>query len=137
MSDRESPPPYFGDYPNGAYWSASLPPRIEMDDNAAFAVDGVVRFRMPEEDVDLPLWDDNGLLPEESELLQAGLGLSPALIADIKAWGVAWNANRRPQGPLREGRVASRKRLAAESAVLVDRMGGELRDGLHVELDLR
>ena len=74
MSDRKSPPPYLGDYPNGAYWAALLPPGSAPGDETSFEVAGVIRFRMPEDDVDLPLWDDEGLMPWESELLEAGLG---------------------------------------------------------------
>ena len=137
MSDRKPPPPYLGDYPNGAYWAALLPPGSAPGDETSFEVAGVIRFRMPEDDVDLPLWDDEGLMPWESELLEAGLGLSADLIADVKAWGVAWNASPRANDPAGEGRESRRERLAAEAALLVDRMSGELKDGLRVELDLR
>ena len=137
MSGHEPPPPYLGDYPNGAYWAALAPPGSAPGDETSFEVAGVIRFRMPEDDVDLPLWDDEGLMPWESELLEAGLGLSAALIADLKAWGVAWNASPRANDPAGEGRESRRERLAAEAALLVDRMRGELKDGLRVELDLR
>jgi hypothetical protein len=92
-----------------------------------FEVVGVIRFRMPEDDVDLPLWDDDGLLPWETEILQAGLGVSRELIGDIKTWGVTWNAQP----------TAGRDRLVAEAGVLVERMRSELKDGLRVELEMR
>jgi hypothetical protein len=75
-------------------------------------------------------------LPEEPELLEAGLGLSAALTDDLKAWGRAWN-KRPPHGDQGEDRDVRRERLLAEAVVLVDRMRGELKEGLRVELDLR
>ena len=135
VAGREPPSPHFGD-PDGAHWFAFPPSRAEQQDEETFEVCGVIRFRMPEDEVDLPLWDDGGLLPEESELLEVGLGLSAALIADVKAWGVAWNASRRAAGR-GEAWEPRRDRLVAEAVVLVDRMRAESKGGLQVELDFR
>jgi len=121
MAGREPPSPYFGD-PNGAHWSAFPPSRADERGEETFEVSGLIRFRMPEHEVDLPLWGEGGLFPEESELLEAGLGLSGALIADIKAWGVAWNARRRTEGR-GEAPEPRQERLVAEAEVLVDQIG--------------
>jgi hypothetical protein len=69
--------------------------------------------------------------------LEAGLGLSAALFDDIKSWGVAWNARHHADGQPGGEREAGRESLAADAVTLVDRMRGELKDGLRVELDLR
>lgn len=89
--DREPPPMHFGDFPHGAYWSAD---RRELpDDKAAeYAVSGsLIRF-MWDYGVTVPLWDAQGLLPEEPEELKAALGLSDSLIADLTRWGHDMNA---------------------------------------------
>ncbi len=88
---REPPSPHFGD-PSGPHWSAFPPPGREDADDEPVEIVGVLRFRMPEDAVDFPLWDDHGLLPEEPELLHEQLGLSLSLVADLMDWGRAWNA---------------------------------------------
>ena len=75
---------------------SAFPPSGAQFDNDGVEVVGVIRFRMPEDEVDLPLWDDHGLLPAEPELLKSGLGISAALIADLLAWGAACN-DRQPR----------------------------------------
>lgn len=120
MSGRYPLSPYFGDYPHGRYVSAFSPPGPQFDDHT-YQVKGVLRFRMPEDEVDFPLWDDNGLLPEEDELLASGLGISAALVADLKAWGAEWN---------RGG--SDLERLRAEAGALVDRLRQEVTDGIEV-----
>jgi hypothetical protein len=94
----EMPPPYLGDYADGAYWSAE--PLASSDDaTQAYAVSGhVVRF-MWDHGVSVPLWDEEGLLPSEPEWLQAELGISEELIEALSLWGrdmisadgTAWN----------------------------------------------
>ena len=37
--------------------------------------------------VRIPLWDTEGLLPDESEWLREALGLSDSLIDDLTRWG--------------------------------------------------
>lgn len=108
----------------------SLGARFEEGD---LQVHGVIRFWMPEDDVDFPLWDDDGLLPEEPELLESGLGISPALVADLQAWGARWNDTRpTPQAQADAGREL----LRTEANALVERMRSELRVGLRVVVDL-
>lgn len=133
MSQQGPLSPHFGDYPHGRYVSAFPPPGARVDDDDGFEVEGVIRFRMPEEDVDFPLWDDGGLLPDEPEILQAGLGLSAGLVTDLKAWGAAWNDT---QARTEDARELHRDRLRAVAATLIDRLRGELRDGVEVVLDL-
>lgn len=108
----------------------SLGARFEEGD---IQVHGVVRFWMPEDDVDFPLWDDDGLLPEEPELLESGLGISPALVADLQAWGARWNDTRPTP---RTQADAGRGLLRSEADALVARMRSELRVGLRVVVDL-
>ena len=52
---------------------------------------GVIRL-MWDYGVTVPLWDAEGLLPEEPEWLRAALGLSDALIDDLTRWGNDMNA---------------------------------------------
>jgi len=44
---------------------------------------------MPEDGGGLPLWDEEGRLPEESEFVLDFLGLSPQLVEDLLAWSDA------------------------------------------------
>lgn len=134
MSGRYPLSPYFGDYPNGRYISAFAPPGAPSPDDDDFEAAGVIRFRMPEEEVNFPLWDDNGLLPDDPELLESGLGLSAALVADLKTWGAEWNDRRSQACP---DFTVRRERLREKADVLIDRMRRELHEGLQVVLDLR
>lgn len=87
--DRDPPPKYFGDYPDGAYWSAERRgPTDESEvDVEDFTIEGrVIRF-MWDYGVRVPLWDGGGLLPEEPEWLRSALGLSDALSRDLREWG--------------------------------------------------
>lgn len=86
-SADDSPRPYLGDYPNGAYWSAfrrdgSVDDHAEAED---FSVEGTTLRIMWDEGAG-PLWGDEGLLPDDPEWLRQALGLSDALIADLLAW---------------------------------------------------
>ncbi len=130
MPTREPPSPHFGD-PSGPHWSAFPPPGREDVDDEPLEIDGVLRFRMPEDEVDFPLWDDQGLLPEEPEILHEQLGLSLGLVADLMDWGRAWNAADRGEAGDRD-----RAELMSQAALLVDRLCSELGDGQRVELDL-
>lgn len=78
---------HLGDYPDGAYWSAERPAATSEDEPVDHTVSGsVIRF-MWDYGVRIPLWDAEGLLPEESEWLQEALGLSDPLIEDLRMWG--------------------------------------------------
>ena len=103
----------------------------DAEDEESFEVVGTIRFCMPEDEVDLPLWDDNGLLPWEPELLEAGLGISVGLVEDLTYWGSAWNARHRVHDP-----AAQETRLRTEATVLAERIRKELRAGIEVVLDL-
>ena len=85
---RDLPPLHFGDYPNGAYWSA-LPP--EGDSEAAASEEEDFRYegrslRIMWDEEAGPLWGDLGLLSDEPEWMQRALGMSDPLIADLLAW---------------------------------------------------
>ena len=71
--------------------------------------------------------------PEEPELLESGLGISPALVADLQAWGARWNDTRPTP---RTQADAGRGLLRSEADALVARMRSELRVGLRVVVDL-
>lgn len=126
--------PYFGNYPDGPCISAFPPPGVTLDDDDELRVVGTLRFRMPEDDVDFPLWDDDGPMPDDPEDLHAGVGLSAHLVADLSAWGAAWNQRR---GLSSQELEAHRAGLRAEAVALVDRMRLETHEGIEVELDLR
>src|SRR4051794_29773461 len=79
-SEDERPPMHFGDYPDGAYWSADRQLALgrgaerhaatDDDEPVDHTVSGsVIRF-MWDYGVRVPLWDAEGLLPEESDWLR-------------------------------------------------------------------
>ena len=74
----DPPPPYFGDYPHGAYWSAFRQDSSVDDDGEAenFTVEGT-RLRIMWDEGAGPLWGVEGLLPDDPEWLRQALGLSP------------------------------------------------------------
>lgn len=81
---------HLGDFPHGAYWSAERrePTEDDVDD---YTVSGdVIRF-MWDYTVVVPLWSEDGLLPEKPEWLRVALGLSDPLIHDLSEWGRAMN----------------------------------------------
>lgn len=75
----------------------------------------MIRF-MGEDSVDVPLWDEHGLMFSNREQFEQGLGLllSPDLISDIVAWARAW--------PIESGEPAH----DAQAARLVRRIRREL-----------
>ena len=87
--DRDgSLPPYLGDYPNGAYWSAFRPDGsvdVDADEEEDLTVEGT-RLRIMWDEGAGPLWGDEGLLPDDPNWLRQALGLSDSLIADLLAW---------------------------------------------------
>ncbi len=122
---REAPNPYFGDYPNGPYWSAYVP---IGDDSAeveeTYEIAGTMIRFMPEYGVTVPLWDEEGYLSEDPEWLNRALGLSPELVADLAKWGAEWDA---PQLRLTAAQHAARDLAgAAEAQQLVERLRAEL-----------
>lgn len=86
--DQSPPLRYFGD-PYGAHWSVDPPAGFVNDDALDFTVEGDVIKFMWDHGVVIPLWDGNGLVPEEPEWSRKALGLSVALIQDLASWGNA------------------------------------------------
>ncbi|HTW16831.1 MAG TPA: hypothetical protein VMF51_16985 [Nocardioides sp.] len=88
MSSREDarPPRHLGDYPDGAYWSAGPHPHDEDGVDEHTVQGSVIRF-MWDYGVQVPLWDAEGLLPEDPEWLRRSLGVSDPLIEDLARWG--------------------------------------------------
>ena len=86
--EPESPEPYFGDYPNGAYWSAIRPEGAKervVADEEDYSYAGTDLRIMWDEDAG-PLWGDEGLLGEDAQWIRRTLGLSDALIDDLLTW---------------------------------------------------
>ncbi|MFC5494941.1 hypothetical protein [Nocardioides caricicola] len=123
--DREAPPIYFGDHPHGSYWSAEVGGGSD-DEPESCEVSGTVITFMPEDTVTVPLWSDEGLLPEEPEWLNRALGLSRGLVEDIAAWGRDWNADRMGETLIAAQREERRIRLDAEARLLVARLQREV-----------
>ncbi len=48
---------------------------------------------MGEHEVDVPLWAEGGLIFNDGEELAREWGVSAALVADIVAWGIAWQTS--------------------------------------------
>ena len=88
MTNDDAPPPvHLGDYPHAAYWSAERPPEVQADEPADYSVSGPTIRMMWDYGVRIPLWDAEGLLPEEPEWLRDALNLSQRLIDDLSRWG--------------------------------------------------
>lgn len=86
----EPPPPYFGDHPDGAYWSAVRPDdAVDEEDEPAVAGD-TIQF-MWDYGAVVPLWDAEGGMPDDPAWLRAAMGLSDALIEALTAWGTEMN----------------------------------------------
>src|SRR5690606_28490687 len=85
-NDGGPPPKHFGDCPNGSYWTAEGPTGSAEDDALDFTVEGNSIKFMWDYGVVVPLWDGNGLVPQEPKWLHNALGLSDALIRDLRDW---------------------------------------------------
>ena len=85
MEDREPPPPYFGDYPHGAYWSAVRPEGGWVEEAEDNTVEGS-QLRIMWDEGAGPLWATEGLLPDDPEWLRRALDLSDSLVADLLTW---------------------------------------------------
>lgn len=128
-NDDGPPPLHFGDYPDGAYWSAERIPGLTEDDALDLSVEGdVIRF-MWDYGVVVPLWDGNGLVPEEQEWLRGALGLSDGLIHDLREWGNDMN-HLDANAPSRA--ESAYRRLDQRARALVDRLAEELGPRLEV-----
>ena len=80
----------------------------------------------------IPVWDEEGGLPEDPAYLARELGLSRELVADLMAWSREWDI----RGPDRESRQAQRDRHDEVGRRLLDRVRGEILPGFTVELKL-
>lgn len=98
-------------------------PDPDVDGNREWSVGRHVRIMCDEGGV--PLWDENGRLPEEPEFLTDFLGLSATLIADLTAWA---EEERKLQ---RGDRAASH---LARGRSLLKRVRKEIRHDVSVEL---
>ncbi len=136
VTERDGPPPlHFGDYPHGTYWSADTCPDDVDEEN--YEVSGTVIRFMPDDTVTVPLWDAEGLLPEEPTWLNQALGLSAELVGDIAAWGEDWNAaGSGGQRFTHKEHRERQQRLDAEAEALVERLRAELPPGFTVKLQL-
>lgn len=86
MDDRDDPPPpYFGNHPDGPYWSALRPPGEPDGEEEDYAVEGTT-LRLMWDEGGGPLWGIEGLLPDDATWLQRALGLTEGLVADLIAW---------------------------------------------------
>lgn len=121
-AEVDPPPMYVGDYLHGAHWSAER--RQSMDHDAPdFTASGTVIRFMWDYGVVVPLWDGDGLVPEEPQWLRRALGLSHSLIRDLSEWGNAMqNLDANP--PLRTERAYDD--LDQRARALVDRLQREL-----------
>ena len=79
---------HLGDYPHGAYWTEERRPPAHEDEPADYSISGPVIRMMWDYGVRIPLWDAEGLLPEEPEWLRQALGLSDLLVEDLRRWGL-------------------------------------------------
>jgi hypothetical protein len=119
-NERDAPPPYVGDYPHGAYWSAVLP-EVSVDGDPSsddgFDVRGTYLKIMWDEGAG-PLWGAEGLLPDEPDWLRRALDLSDSLIVDLLEWVRAMDAARE--------RGESQAALGPRALELADRLQSEV-----------
>jgi hypothetical protein len=117
-NEDDAPPPYFGDYPNGAYWSAVLRDgAVDASTEDDFDVRGT-RLRIMWDEGAGPLWGEEGLLPDDPDWLRQALGLSDSLIADLLQWVRDMDAAR--------DRGESQAFLGPRALELVDRLQSEV-----------
>jgi hypothetical protein len=92
---------------------------------------------MPDDTVAVPLWDDEGLLPEDPLWLNTVLGLSLELVADIVGWSEDWNASGAGgQRFANRQHQEQQRRLDAEARALVERIRSQPSPGLTVVLEM-
>ena len=129
-SERHAPPAILGDA-NGPHWSAYTPDSLpEETDVLDVTVAGdVIRF-MWDYAVQIPLWDQEGKLPEEPEWLRQVLLISDELIEDMAAWG---NYMNRLDGEPSLRTDGGRTEMNRQGRVLADRLQAELGSRYTVE----
>ena len=100
--------------------SDDAPPQEEPAD---YSVSGSVLRLMWDYGVRVPLWDDEGLLPDEPDWLWTALGLSDSLIGDLTRWGLDMeDLDAVPSGKTTEAYEA----LNARARKLAERLQQEL-----------
>jgi len=84
--------------------------RFEDDDEAwsAPSKGSTIRF-MGEHSVDVPLWDENGLMFDTGEELIRELGVSVDLATEIVAWADQWQARSGEPGHDAAGKALARR----------------------------
>lgn len=128
MEDPERPPPYFGDYPHGAYWSALVPQGEEGPEEEDYTpLPEGSELRVMWDETAGPLWSDEGMLPNEPEWFRRALGLSEPLIADLRLW-------LNDMTTFQFGPVAQDRRVRQEQ---LDQRGRELAHRLKAEVGSR
>ena len=103
-----------------------MPDKVEDPDE--FIAGDEIQF-MWDYSVTVPLWDEEGLLPDEPDWLRRVLGLSASMIDRLSRWGEAMNAQDAIPDPRSLERRAAREDLR--------RQGRELADDLQRELGAR
>lgn len=117
---EDSPPPYFGDYPDGVYWLAFRPDSsvdADAESKEDFTVEGTRLRIMWDEDAG-PVWGDEGLLPNDPRWLRQALGLGDPLITDLLEWVRDMDATRE--------RGQSQALLNPRALKLADRLQAEV-----------
>lgn len=89
-SDEGDFPLRLGDGSGGPYWSAEPLPWTAADERAERArpVHGRLLRFMWDYGVRMPLWDDEGLLPEDDDWLRESLGVDRDLIRALRRWSL-------------------------------------------------
>ncbi len=122
MSEQEQPP---GDDPDalpaGGWFAYSPVGGEDLDD---VEVAGEAIRLMWDYGVRVPLWDEEGLLPDDAGWLQRALGLSSALVADLAAWGESMERLIDHRGPV-PGEAEALDDLDERARALVTRVENE------------
>jgi hypothetical protein len=98
------------------------------NDSGAHAVHGEVITFMWDYGVSIPLWDEEGLLPDEPEWLRSALGLSDDLIGALGRWGRGMNDldDTSAEEHSTSESQATRRRLEEQAKHLVERLRREV-----------
>ena len=119
----------------GLHWTAHGEPGDEDVDRAdgdqEHVTGAVLRF-MGDHGVDMPLWDEEGPLPNDPSWLSDELGLSRELIGDLAAWAADWETSS-SEDPVRPSEwVAQRAEHAERGSRLFERLRSEAPEHLEV-----
>lgn len=123
-SGEDRRPPYAGVHPDGRYWAGDgESPEPDADEPIDHTVEGDQIKVMWDYGVRVPLWDDNGLMPDAPSWLRQALGLSDELIDDLTRWGLDME---RLDAQPRLRTDAAYEALDARAKVLAQRLQQEL-----------